>query len=295
VKVLEQARVQRIDERMGIVPQSLWDAVKARQSRTAQRQSAMTVRGTPRRGGGGKPGKYLFTGLLACDLCGASFVLRNREYYACASHWHGGACANTINVAKSVVQDVMLDGIREDLADSAVVDEVERRVRAALRKSRQAPADNGMRIAQLEREAANIADAIARGLLSDALAQRLREAEEELARLRAQVRAQRSEPVLVLPNVRGRFLEMVKRLDQVLIRDSERGREELRGIISDKIRLRPDRSGRFLWAEYSLGMSALLPRQKNADIVVAGARYVNCLRRVSLDRDAPMPPWAAAA
>ena len=49
-------------------------------------------------------------------MCGASVVVRNREYYACASHWHGAACANTINVARSVVQDVMLDGIRKDRA-----------------------------------------------------------------------------------------------------------------------------------------------------------------------------------
>jgi len=68
------------------------------------------------RGGGGKPGEDLFTGLLRCKVCGASVVVRNREYYACASHWHGAACANTINVARSVVQDVMLDGIRKDRA-----------------------------------------------------------------------------------------------------------------------------------------------------------------------------------
>jgi hypothetical protein len=30
----------------------------------------------------------------------------------------------------------------------------------------------------------------------------------------------------------------------------------------------PDESGRFLWAEYSLGMAALLP---SAEIMVAGA------------------------
>jgi len=148
----------------------------------------------------------------------------------------------------------MLDGIRADLADPVGVDEGERRFGAAMRKSRQAPADNGMRIAQLERETMNMAEALARGLRSDALAQRLRGAEEALARLRTQVRAKRSEPALIAPNVRGRFLEMVKGLDKVLMRDPERGREELRGIISEKIRLHPDMSGRFLWAEYSLGI-----------------------------------------
>ena len=165
----------------------------------------------------------------------------------------------------------MLEAIREDLSDPAVVDEVERRFHAAMRKSQCMPADNGKRIAHLEREAANLADAIAKGLLSDALAQRLQAVEEELARLRAQRRVKRSEPMLIVPNVRARFQAMVKVLDQVLTRDPERGREELRGILGDKIRMKPDASGRFLWAEYALGLSALLPRQSNAEIVVAGA------------------------
>jgi DNA invertase Pin-like site-specific DNA recombinase len=270
----EEARIEFRDERLRIVSDALWQRVKARQARTKASQPAMTVRGTSvRKGGGGKPGKYLFTGVLACDVCGASFVLRNRESYSCATHWHGGACANTINVARSVVQEVILDGIREDLADPVVVDEFERRFHAAMRNSRQAQADPGKRIAQLEREVANVANAIANGLLSDTLAQKLRTAEEELTRLRA--RRCGTPPALIVPNVRRRFLEMVNGLDQVLMLDPERGRETLRGILDDKIRLRPDTSGRFLWAEYSLGMSALLPRQTNADIVVAGARYVN--------------------
>jgi hypothetical protein len=75
----------------------------------------------------------------------------------------------------------------------------------------------------------------------------------------------------VLPDVRGKFARMVADLEQrVLLRDPERGREELRGILEDKIRLVPDKSGEFLWADYALGLRALLP---NAEIMVAGARY----------------------
>jgi DNA primase len=140
-------------------------------------------------------------------------VLRNREFYACATHWHGGGCANTINVARSVVQDVILNGIREDLSDPAVVEEFERRFNAALRKAcAQTPTDHRRRIAQLEREVANVTDAIANGLLSAALAQRLRTAEEELSRLRARSTATtRTQPTVLVPNVRGQFLAMVER------------------------------------------------------------------------------------
>ena len=167
-------------------------------------------------------------------------------------------------------------GIREDLADPALIDEFERRCAAATRRSQQPQrADSGKRLALLEKEIANLTDAIASGALrtSSALAQRLQAAEAEVARLQAQgsVRRLAAPPVV---NVRGRYLEMVKGLDQVLMRDLERGREELRGILGDRIKLQPDRSGRFLRAEYSLGLTALLPKDVNAEIMVAGAGFV---------------------
>jgi hypothetical protein len=73
---------------------------------------------------------------------------------------------------------------------------------------------------------------------SPALAQQLQAAESELVRLDA---AQRVTPAsLVVPNVRKRFLEMLDRLGDVLLRDPERGREELRQVLEERIRLVPD-------------------------------------------------------
>jgi hypothetical protein len=77
-------------------------------------------------------------------------------------------------------------------------------------------------------------------------------------------------PTVVIPNVPKRFLGMLDRLDTVRMRDSEWGREELRGILGERIKLLPDESGRFLWAQYTLGLQALLP---NAEIMVAGACF----------------------
>jgi site-specific DNA recombinase len=81
-KPLHEAR----DERLCIVPADLWDQVKARQARQSHGAGAL-VRGglRKRRGGAGRPGKYLLTGLLTCGVCGASFVMRNRAFYACAA------------------------------------------------------------------------------------------------------------------------------------------------------------------------------------------------------------------
>ena len=261
---------ERTEERLRIVPQDLWDRVKARQRQRSRDIGALVRGGLRKRApGAGRPGKYLFSGLMTCGVCEASFVLRNREFYACASWWNGAACANSINVPRLVVQDVMLQGIREDLTDPAVIEEFQRRAQAALRRERP-KADHGRRIAQLQAEVANLTDAIASGLLrsSPALAQKLTITEEELARLEAVQTVKR--PALIVPDVRGWFLKRVAGLDEVLSRDPERGREELRGILGGRIKMVPDASGRFLWADYALGMAALLP---NAEIMVAGAGF----------------------
>jgi hypothetical protein len=71
-----------------------------------------------------------------------------------------------------------------------------------------------------------------------------------------------------MPNVREHYLKVADRLTDVLLDDPERWRETLREFLGERIRLKPDESGQFLWADYSLEISALLP---SAEIMVAGA------------------------
>ncbi len=266
---------EQSDERLRIVSQELWERVKARQKRRTH-EVGMLVRGGLRRrvAGAGRPPRHVFSGLLSCGVCDASYTLRNRQAYCCASHWNGGehACSNSINVSMDLVQNVMLAGIREDLRDVAVLDEIERRFLAALRRREQTPAaDHGRRIAELQIEVDNLVQAIATGAMrgSTAIAQRLQAAESELERRRAEQRPPRRLAMLV-PDIRGRALALVDRLDEVLQHDPERGREELRGVLGERIKLLPDESGRFLWADYALGFKALLP---NAEIMVAGVGF----------------------
>jgi len=90
---------------------------------------------------------------------------------------------------------------------------------------------------------------------SPALGARLQAAEAELKRL---LEAQAPRPPLIAPNIRGHFMGMLDRLDGVLQREPERGREKLRGIlgVDGKLKLSPDESGKFLWAKYSLDLPA---------------------------------------
>src|SRR5262249_37178552 len=153
-----------------------------------------------------------------------------------------------------------------------VIEEVERRVHAAVRQREQRrPKTDTKRLNALGVEICNLTDAIASGMLksSPALALRLQAAETELARLEAARRPLAATPLL--PNVRKAWLGMIERLEGVLTRDPERGREELRQVLEARIRLVPDESGKFLWADYALGVAALAPT--SAEIMVAGAGF----------------------
>ena len=76
---------------------------------------------------------------------------------------------------------------------------------------------------------------------------------------------------------------MVDRLDEVLTAEPERGRAALREVLGERITLQPDASGRFLWAEYSLGIAPLLQGAgASADLMVAGARFGIFRQRVGL-------------
>jgi len=270
---------EQTDERLRIVSAALWDRVKARQQRHSQSDGALVRGGLRRRAAGaGRPARHLFSGLLSCAVCEAAFVLRNRTCYACATHWNGLACSNTINVSRDLVRDVVLSGIREDLRDPAITDEIERRFAAALRRQQQpATAADHKRVAQLQSEVDNCVSAITSGLFSPALRAKLETAEAELARLQAQARPAKRSTAILVPNVRSRIDGWLDRLEDVLTHDIERGRAELRGILGERIKLSPDESRKFLWADYSLGFVALIAPEANADLMVAGARFVEPL------------------
>jgi hypothetical protein len=77
------------------------------------------------------------------------------------------------------------------------------------------------------------------------LAQRLQAAESALAIVQAEQRAVPSARPLI-PNVREHYLKVADRLSDLMLHDPERGRETLREVLGERIKLKPDTSGQFL-------------------------------------------------
>jgi site-specific DNA recombinase len=179
------------------------------------------------KGAGGHGPRYLFSGLMKCEACGSSFVMKNKHSYQCSGYVNGKICTNRYAVRRGLLQD-RLAKIRSDLLSDTMVRRFEARIRQRL-VSR--PVDpNAKRRRELEREIDNITDAIAKGLLSPALSRRLQEAEAALAALPAPATVVQVDGVLQrLPEIVQRFRRLVGRLGDAI--DPQVGRAELRNLL----------------------------------------------------------------
>jgi hypothetical protein len=230
--------IVRQDERLRIVSDALWQRVKQRQTDQAHAVGARVKRGLSKAEAGrtGAGPKFLLSSLLRCAHCGSSYAIAGRNVYACSGHTNGGnaLCSNDATLQRHVAEFEVLAGIKRELRSPEVIDEICRRLRAALRKPKATIPENQARIAQLKTEIGNIADAIAVGGLraSPTLTARLAAAETELERLEA-ASATAVAPVANVSRLLTDFpalaLRAVDRLEKTLAAgDITRARREIR-------------------------------------------------------------------
>lgn len=112
----------------------------------------------------------LLSGILKCGKCRASFALSNGVRYQCSSHHDGGesACGVSLSVPRERVERIILDCVENRLLDPAQLAQAEERYRAA---TSSIVIDYGPKIVELERQRANLVDAITTGGLAEELGQ----------------------------------------------------------------------------------------------------------------------------
>ncbi len=224
-----------------IVSDELWNQVQAR--RKVQRRY--------HRPQGGRPARYLFTGLLVCKICGSHYVAKTRNYYGCASNINRGAsiCPNTRLVRRDVLEERILRAVEERVFSPEAVVYLTRQVNAALQRMvRQRATTDGRRqgletnLAQARAELGNVMAAIRQGIITPTTKAMLEDAEARVARLETSLVDLPDLPakaVAVIPSVIAAYL---KDLRQVLGRDTERARAILRDLLGE-ITLKPDDKG----------------------------------------------------
>jgi hypothetical protein len=116
-----------------IVPQELWDAVKARQAQMARdtrpdrRKAEFWKHQRPR---------YLLSGLMKCGVCGANYTKYGASRFACAGARDRATCTNGITVRGDDVENAILDGLKSRLMEPALFEEFAREFIAEVNKSR---------------------------------------------------------------------------------------------------------------------------------------------------------------
>jgi hypothetical protein len=249
------------DEKLRIIPDSLWQRVKARQEYQSRTKGTAIrealKRGHNARAGAGRGPKYLCSGLLKCHSCDASFLMTNAVDYSCSTYRYGGpsACANSVLVPRVPAERSVLRAIREkllphiaDIKKAAIADLAARNSGSSegeIKKLR-------TRLNQVNGEIERLVMAIASGTLkgSQALAQALpdREAEkQDLEQRIATLGVTRRKVSTMIPDLEGRIERAVSNLQKLAQgrgpEDIAHARTDLRRFFGGPVRVRGDRRG----------------------------------------------------
>jgi site-specific DNA recombinase len=242
--------IVQADERLRIIPQDLWEAVRTR--RKAVRRSWP---GEQRRGFSSAQGSrqqhfptHLLSGTMICGACGGAIAQvsgKSGGYYGCLAA-SKSACENKILVRRSLTEKVILSAVRYRLSHPADVARVLERVEQAVGELRSDLPEN-IRLKEAERASeerrlANFLAFVGEGRGSRALAQALEETERRVDGLKRELDALRSsrEKVFRSPPLEW-ITERMDKLQEVLERNTARSALLLRQFLGP-IRLEPVRA-----------------------------------------------------
>lgn len=109
---------------LAILSDDVWVATQRRLADTRTRYTR-NEDGSPKgRGLGGRGEKYLLSGLLHCDACGAPLVIyggSGRRFYRCADRVNRGTCKNRLGVREEEIRRLVVDGVKAQLTSIPII------------------------------------------------------------------------------------------------------------------------------------------------------------------------------
>ena len=188
--------VTRKDELLRIVPQSLWDKVRARRLEIR----GIWPGGKGRRGFSSRQGgrsrafpDHLLCGAMVCASCGRSIGLVSGKppgYYGCLAARSGG-CDNKVRVNRDLAERVILGDVERLLADPPAIRYVYEQMEQVLAQlNSDVPEQIRSKTAQLgteRRRLDHLVDFVADGRVSPGVRERLAQTEGKVTLLEAQI------------------------------------------------------------------------------------------------------------
>jgi hypothetical protein len=247
--------ITREEPALRIISDELWQRVKDRQSMRAEEFGTRVVKGLRkarvRRPGGGRPSRYLLSGLLHCAECEAGFVLSNGTRYQCASHVNGGdaACPVSLSLPRQLAEDKILNFTRTQLFHPERLAELER----LFRQQQSQPVDYTAQLAKLDKEARNLTAAIKAGGEIATLVEALKSVQGERAKLQAAMAARTPVPRAAMEPAERRAQRVLEQIEG----GGDVGREALRQVFPEGFRLERAPSGKHFVAVGRDGVEGL--------------------------------------
>jgi site-specific DNA recombinase len=225
-----------------IVPDALWQRVKARQ----QRMSATVVgsaRGTKGLCNANRP-LYLFSGLIKCGVCGHAYTNNGRRL-VCSGHRERGVCTNNRTIQRAVVETRVLAALEARFLQGPAFEEFCRVFWSLENEARMQRRANIVamerELVQVKREIEQVVDAVVKGWADEELRTRMDGLQARKLALVSTLATAGDPPPLLGPNMGALFAEKVNGLRQALTQtrvDPTEAQQSLRQLV-DEIRLTP--------------------------------------------------------
>ena len=231
-----------------IVDDALWQRVKARQAAIREDMNPAGVKGGNTRPENARRPNYLFSGLLVCGCCGASYTLINKTRYGCAGARNKGEaiCSNRATIEREVVEDRVLTGLRDSLLHPELIAtfvEDYRRAFNAEAAGADAAREKARRdLGQIDKKIRGILAAIEDGMYQPSMKDRMVELEAEKATLQRSLEHSPEPLTLRLhPSLSDLYRSKIRNLASALQEPGLKmeATEALRGLISE-VRMIPD-------------------------------------------------------
>ncbi|KXV22452.1 resolvase, partial [Acetobacter malorum] len=251
-----------------IIEQDLWDAVKARQSRTTWSQKS--------RGTGVHPlnalqrPTHLLTGLIKCGCCGGGFSMISKSHLGCSTARNKGTCENRLTIRRDVLEKSVLNGLQTQMMDPALFKEFcEEFTREVNRLRMEKGADLATlksELPKIERELDKAVQAILDGFASSVLKTRMEQLEARKAEIEVRLAEAPSPPPLLHPNMAELYRQKIGVLHDSLQNEATgtQTKEAIRSLIT-RIRLIPEKDELGIFLEGDLAaMLGFATNKKNA-------------------------------
>lgn len=287
-----------------IVPQALWDAVKARQAALDAKLDAKNDRGDDDipddrmalARAANRP-KYALSGLVRCGCCGAGFGVVGDARLGCSTYYQGhrADCANKRTIKRAKLEAAVLEGLKSELMQPEAIAAFVEAYNAGIAAGNGALDRERDRLereaAQVERELANILEALRRVGSSAMLLGELQRLEGRKGEIEAQLGSLPAAParLAVHPNAAELYRRRVEEVATLLAdpklapKVNEVLRQAIDAIVmtpgagrSWRVEVRGVLPGLFRWAR-SETAATLVSGSSAGDVVasvelVAGAR-----------------------